>query len=158
PIVVQMNGFDKARNRLGKFLGNALPDIAPKLVKQIDDGIKELTEGRDLKAISKDARLYLIITDLSNLLESPQVAVLIPARGYTELKDSFLKADERKSLKKEDGVESVKVEGKDEPMYLVDRKEYVVVSVDRDVAKQFAKGDQGGLDKVLSKDTLKAFL
>src|SRR5437660_10171833 len=38
PIVVQMNGFDKARNRLGKFLGNALPDLAPKLAKQIDDG------------------------------------------------------------------------------------------------------------------------
>jgi hypothetical protein len=158
PIVVQMNGFEKARNRLGKFLGNALPDIAPKVVKQIDDGIKELAEGRDLKAISKDARLYLIITDLSNLFESPQVTVLIPVSGYAEFKESFLKADERKSLKKEDGVESVKVEGKDEPMYLVDRKDYVVVSVDRDVAKQFAKGDQGGLDKALSKETLKAFL
>ena len=31
PIVVQVNGFEKARHRLGALLGNALPDNAPKL-------------------------------------------------------------------------------------------------------------------------------
>jgi hypothetical protein len=159
PIVVQLNGFEKARNRLGKFLGNALPDMAPKLAKQIDDAIKELAEGRDLKAITPDGKIYFVVTDLSNLLESPQAAVLVPVSGYAAFKDGFLKADERKSLKKEgDGVESVKVEGRDEPAYLVDRKNYVVLTFEKDVATGFAKADGGGLGKALSKETARSFL
>jgi hypothetical protein len=159
PIVVQLNGFEKARNRFGKFLGNALPDIAPKIVKQIDDAIKELAEGRDLKAIGKEGRIYVVIHDLSSLIDNPQLAVLVPVSGYAEFKDSFLKADERKSLKKEDdGYESLKVEGKENPFYIVDRKNYVVLSNDKDVAKQFVKGDGKGLDTTLSKETAKAFL
>jgi hypothetical protein len=159
PIVVQMNGFEKARNKLGKFLGNALPDLAPKLVKEIDDAIGNAAQGRDLKAITKEGRIYLIIPDLSNFLDSPRMAVLVPVTSYMEFKNTFLKADERKNIKKEgDGIESVVVEGKESTLYLAERKEYVCIGTDKETAQTFVKANDGGLDKVLSQETKNAFL
>ena len=159
PIVVQVNGLEKARNRLGKFLGNALPDLAPKLAKKMEDGIAELAEGRDLKSISADERIYFVVNDLSNLTDNPQFAILLPVSSYAEFKKGFLKDDERKSIKKEDdGFDSIAITGKDEPGYMVDRKNYVVLTNDKEVAKKFAKGDDAGLAKAMSKETAKAFL
>lgn len=159
PIVVQLNGLENARNRLGKLLGNALPDLAPKLAKQMDDGLKQLAEGRDLKSISKNGRIYFVISDLNNLFENPQAAILVPVSGYGDFKESFLKEDERKSLKKDDdGFDSVKVEGKEEPYFIVDRKNYVVLTADKNLAKSYAKGDEAGLNKAVSKSTVEAFV
>lgn len=159
PLVIQMNGFEKARNKLGKFLGNALPDLAPNLVKQLEDAIKDAAEGRDLKAVTKDGRVYLFFTSLSELTENPRIAVLVPVTSFKEFKDTFLKADERKNLKNEgDGVESVKVDGKETTLFLAERKEYVFVGVDKEAAKNFVKSNDGGLDKALSLETKNAFL
>ncbi len=159
PIVVQMNGFEKARNKLGKFLGSSLPDLAPKLVKELDDAIKDAADGRDFKAVSKEGRLYLIFTDLNDLLENPRIAVLVPVTSYAEFKNTFLKEEERKNVKKEgDGIESVKLEGKETTLYLAERKEYVFVGVEKETAKSFLKSNDGGLDKVLSAETKSAFM
>ena len=160
PIVVQVNGIEKARANLAKFLGNALPDIAPKLVKKVDDAISELAKDRDLKSISKDGRIYLVVTDLENITESPQIAVLVPASNYKSFKEGFLKEAERKSLKDEgEGIDSAKFEDKEEPIYLTYRKDYVVITPDKEVAKTFVKHDvTKGLDSKLSKETAKSFL
>jgi hypothetical protein len=159
PLVIQMNGFDKARNKLGKFLGSALPDLAPKLVKQLDDAIKEAADGRELKAITKEGRIYLVFTELNDLIENPRIAVLVPVTSFMEFKDTFFKPDERKNIKKEgDGVESVKMEGKETTLYLAERKEYVFIGTEKEIAKTFVKANDGGLDKVLSRDTKDAFL
>jgi len=159
PIVVQVNGFEKARGRLGTFLANALPDLAPKLVQKLDENIKELAAGRDLKVIKKDARLFLVVPDLGDIGESPGVAILVPVTSYADFKKDFLKADERKSLKKDDdGFDVCTFEGKDEPIFLVDRKDYLVATNSKDVAKKYTKSDGAGLGKTLSKDTAKAFL
>ena len=159
PIVIQVNGIDKARDRLGKLLGNAVPDLAPKLIKQIDDAIKEVSEGRDLKPIVKDARVYVVVSDLAELPDSPKIAIHLPITGYTEFKNSFLKEDERKSLKKNDGgYDSIKVEGIEEPINLVERKEYLILTNDADVAKSYVKGAGDNLAKTLSRETAQAFL
>ncbi|MCE9531416.1 MAG: hypothetical protein K8T89_09895, partial [Planctomycetes bacterium] len=159
PIVLQVNGLDKARDRMGKLLGNALPDLAPKLIKQIDDKIKELSEGRDLKSIVKDGRVYVVVTDLSSLTENSQLAILLPITGYTEFKNGFLKEDERKSLKKQDdGYDTIKVEGMEDDVCLIERKGYLTLTNSKDAAKAFAKGDDTGLGKALSKETAKTFL
>jgi len=159
PIVVQLNGFEKAQNNLAKFLGNAVPDLAPKLAKQINDGISELAKGRDLKSIVKDGRIYFVVTELEKLFTEPQIALLTPVTGYKEFKDSFLNETERKSLKDEgDGVESVKFADKDDPVYLASQKNYVVIASEKEVAKLFLAKGTKGLDTVLSKETAKSFL
>jgi hypothetical protein len=159
PIVVQINGFEKARGHLNTFLGNALPDLAPKLIKKVDDGLKELAEGRDLKVVAKDGRIFVLFTDLSTLAEEPKAVVLVPVESYAKFKDGLLKEAERKSAKKVgDGVESVNFQGKDEPMYLVERKGYVGITNDKDTAGNLAKGDAPSLGKTISKETAKAFL
>ena len=159
PIVVQVNGYEKARDRLGKLLGNALPDIAPKLVKQMDDGIRDMLDGRDLKAVSKDGRVFLVLTDLASLSDKPEYALIVPVSSVKEFKDSFLKEDERKALKKNgEGIESVKFDGKEDTTFFVDRKDHVIITNDADVAQSFVKPADKNLGAVLSKGTAAAFL
>jgi len=158
PIVVQLNGYERARDRLGKFLGNSLPDVAPKLAKQVDDALREVTQGRDLKGLVKDGRIYVAVADLASLTDQPQVVVLLPVSSYKEFTNGFLKDDEKKSLKGEQGYDSVKLENQEDTFYLVDRKNYVAATNDKDLAKGLAKGDDAGLGKALSKETAQAFL
>jgi hypothetical protein len=159
PIVVQLNGFEKAQNSLAKFLGNAVPDLAPKLAKDINDAISELAKGRDLKSIDKDGRIYFVVTTLDKLTESPQLAWLVPVTSFKEFKDGFLNDDERKSLKAEgDGIDSAKFADKEEPVYLASKKNYAVIATDKEVAKLFLAKDEKGLDTLLSKETTKSFL
>src|SRR5262249_12708511 len=61
----------------------------------------------------------------------------------------ILKEDERKSLKKEDGVESARCNN--ETVYLVDRGSYAVVTTNKDLAARFTR-KQTGLDGKLGKD------
>ncbi len=157
PLVVQLNGFDKAQNNLAKFLGNAVPDVAPKLVKQVNDGISELAKGRDLKSIVKDGRIYFVVTDLAKFTES--MAILVPVTSYKEFKEGFLNEDERKSLKAEgDGIESTKFADKDEPVYLASENNYAVIAMEKETAKLFLAKNEKGLDTAMSKETAKSFL
>ena len=160
PIVIQINGLDKARGNLGKFLSNALPDVAPKLAKKLDDVITEIAKDRDLKSISKEGRIYVVVTDLKDLMSNPPIAVLVPVASYKEFKSGFLKDAERKSLKDEgDGIESAKFEDKEEPIYIASRKDYVVIAHEKDVAKTLVSHDPAkGLDATLSKETAASFL
>jgi len=159
PIVVQLNGYEKAKVRLGTFLGNSLPDVAPKLVKQMDDSLRDLLDGRELKAVSKDGRVFVAITDLASLADEPEFAIIIPVTSVKEFKDGFLKEDERKALKKSgDNIESVKIDGKEATTFFVDRKDHVVLSTNSDVAALFAKSTDKHLGTVMAKGTQTAFL
>jgi hypothetical protein len=159
PIIIQLHGYDRAKKRLGAFLSNALPDLAPKLTGKIDAGMKDLLEGRDTKAVSKNGHVFIVINELDGLAENPQWSVVVPVSGFTAFRDSFLTEAERKTVKKEDdGYYSVKTEKLDENLYIADRKTAVVITKEKDLAKLYAGGDYSGLDKALGAGTAKAFL
>ena len=159
PIVVQVRGYDRAKQRLGAFLSNSLPDIAPKLTRKMDESIKELLAGRETKSFSKDGHIFVILTDLEGITDQPKGAILVPVSGYTTFRDTFLTETERKTIKKEDdGYYSLKVDKVDETIYLVDRKSAVVLTKEKDIAKQFAGGDYPTLEASMAKGTAKAFL
>jgi hypothetical protein len=158
PLVIQVHGIDRAKDRLGKMLSNAVPDLAPKVMQQINNGIQTLLFERDVKAIAKDKHLFVAFMELSGLAENPQVAVVIPVSSYKEFQDTFLKEDERKTIKKDaDGFDTVQINGKDEPSCLIDRKDHIVVTADRETAKRVLKKD-GGLHAALAEGTRTAFL
>ena len=158
PLVIQVHGIDRAKERLGKMLGNAVPDVAPKVMQQINNGIQTLLFERDVKAVAKDKHLFVAFMDLAGLAENPQVAVVIPVSSYKEFQDTFLKEDERKTIKKDpDGFDTVQINGKDEPSCLIDRKDHIVITADRETAKRVLKKD-GGLHAALAEGTRTAFL
>ena len=157
PLVFQINGFGRAKERLGKMIGNALPDLAPKALKHLDDALAALLDGRDPKGIAKEGHILNVVTDLDSLEDEPELAVVVPVTSYQDFVAGFLKEEERKGLKKEDGYDAVKVGMADEPMCLIDRKTHVIVAKNPAVARLFLM-KQGGLDKALSPATRTAFL
>jgi hypothetical protein len=143
PIVVCLNGYEKARERLTALATAALPLEGPKLVKRLDEGLENLLEGRKLSAVRKDARLFLVINELGRLFEDdqPPLAVLIPVTNYKDFRTSFLTAEELKSIDRgREGVDAIKTAafGEECPAYLVDLKDYVALTLDRMTADAFA--------------------
>lgn len=142
PIVVQLNGLDRVRERLGKMLDTHLPESAAKLKKDIDGGLGQLLAGRKTTAVPKDARMFLVVNDIAKLFDDePAFAAIIPVTGYAQFRETFLTADERKTFEKgADGVDSIKstATGDEVTVYLVDHKGYVVLTPSKATAEVYA--------------------
>ena len=142
PVVVCLNGYDKARDRLGKLLTAALPKDAPEITKLLDGALDQALKGRKLTDVRKDARAFLVLNDLTSLIEgSPAVSVLVPITKYKDFQASFLTKDEQKSMERGgDGVDAIKTDafGDEETVFLVDLKEYVAVTAHRATADAYA--------------------
>jgi hypothetical protein len=162
PIVFCLNGYDNARARLTKMLTTALPDEAPKLSKQLDEEIEKLLEGRKLSAVRKDARVFVAVGDLADILEGPPpLAVLVPVTSYQEFRETFLTKDELRTLDKgRDGVDIIKTAafGDEMPAYLVDLKDYVALTVDKTTADVYAAKYAPGTIDIMGAELGESFL
>jgi hypothetical protein len=141
PVVVQLNGVGTARDRLSAMLKAALPDDAAALTRQFDEGLKVILADRKLTAISKDARVFLVVNNIESLFgETPAVSVLLPVTSYKEFRETALTADERKTFEAGKGVDEVKVTvfGGDHTVYMVDLKEYVALTPDKGTAETYS--------------------
>lgn len=141
PLVVQVNGLQQVRDRLGKVLLTAAPDVAPLVTKGIDEAIKDALKGRKAEAVSK-GRLFLVVHDIAKLVEDePAVSVLVPVTDYKAFRESVLTADEQKTFEKgKDGFDTFKssVTGNEATVYLVDLKDYVALTTDKATAEVYA--------------------
>jgi hypothetical protein len=167
PVVVCLNGYDKARDRLAKLATAALPAEAPRLLKQFDEHIEAVLDGRKLTALRKDARIYLVVNDLTNLIdeEGPAASVVVPITSYREFGESFLTKDELKSIDKgRDGVDAFKTAafGEEMPAYMVDLGDHVALTLDRATAEtyagKYARGSAEQMGAELAESFLKADL
>ena len=142
PLVVHVNGVEKARERLAKML-EALPPAEAKQVKgQLDSGLTKLLAGRKLTAVPADGRAFVVVHDFTSLVgDDPAVSVLVPVTGYKEFKDTFLTAAERKTVEKAGaGLESVKssATGDEVTLYMAELKGYVALAVGKETAEIYA--------------------
>lgn len=142
PLVVHLNGFERARERLGKML-EALPPAEAKNVKAgLDFGMAQLLKDRKLDAVPKDGRIFFVLHDFTKLIEGePAISLLIPVSSYKEFKETLLTAEERKSIEKgANGLESFNFAavGDGEKLYLVELKNYVAVTPSKDTAEMYS--------------------
>jgi hypothetical protein len=157
-LVVQLNGIDRARDRLDKMLQSAVPDLAAVAAKGINDALAEALSGRNLKALKGDGRILVAISDVEKLPDDATLTLLFPVKSADDFKKEFLTDDERKSLNKDGDLETVKLEDRDQPFFLVPVSGYVAVCTDKDTAQKYAKGEIVGIASQLSKETARAFL
>ncbi len=155
-IVLQLNGHERFKQRVTKMVENALPDQAKKIAAQLDTWMGEALMGRDLKAIRGDARIYFCVSELQKLPDAADVTILLPIKDFDDFKKTFLIDDERKSMQKEKGFDTVTIEAM--VFHLVPVKGYVAVVSNADTAKKIAEGKAGGLAALMSPDTLQGFL
>ncbi len=156
-VVLHMNGFGRVKERLGKMLAEAAPDKAQEITGALNSGLEAILGGRELKPLSGPGHLYVAITDFSKITEGGGVVAVAPC-DYADFKKKVLTDEEQKTIKKDDdtGTESFELPGGIKA-YLIDRKGTVIATTESDLAKKYAKGENGGLDKILSKEQLDNF-
>jgi hypothetical protein len=157
-FVVQINGVERVQARLTKMLEKAVPDLAAEATKAIDKALADALSGRDLKVLKGDGRILFAVSDVEKLPDDATLTLLFPVKSADDFKKGFLTEEERKSLKKEGDLETVKMEDREEPFFLVAISGYVVVCSEKETAEKYAKGEIGGVAKQLSPETARAFL
>jgi hypothetical protein len=154
PLVIQLRGFERTRERLTTLIQNAMPDFAALAKQKIDEALKEGLDGRDVKGVTKDGTVFVVFTEMPAPNQNPpKMALLLPVTGYEAFRNGVLKDEERKQIKTDPlGYEIASVNN--EAVYFVNRKNgYAVVTPDADVAASFTKkydGLTGKLSKPLA--------
>ena len=158
PLVIHINGLETVRDHVVAFLKNALPDRAEFAQSQSEEFFKNGIQGRKLKGLAKDGPIFVVFTEMPKPGDkAPKMAILAAVTDYAEFRDNVLSDDEKKGLKKGDGFESTASDmGGD--IFFVDRKDYVVVTPNKDVAEELAKPPTAGLDGKMSKGQAAKFL
>lgn len=155
-IVVYVKGYERTKERLITMVKNAIPDLAAKAEAAINDGIKQGLEGREFKGLEKEGPIFLVFPEVPKSVEDkPTIVAIFRVSKYADFRDAILKEDERQTLKVDPaGFEEARVDG--QPLYLVDLKEYAVISDNKDAAVAY-KMKRDGLDTVLEKGLAKKF-
>ncbi len=164
PIVLHANGPQALRDHVVAFLKNALPDQADRVEKHLDKFLEDGFEGRKIRGLAKDGPVFVVFTELPKP-ESftpdgppPHLAILAAVASYAEFRDNILTDDEKKSLKKGDGYESTTPATGTGGVFLVDRKDFVVIAPTKEMAEAFVKAPAAGLDGKLGKGPAARFL
>lgn len=157
-VVLQMNGFGRVKERLGKMLAEAAPDKAQEIAGLLNSGLEAALGGRDLKPIAGAGHLYIAITDFEKIT-SGGGAVLVMPGDYNDFKKKVLTDEEQKTLKKDKEIGADAFELTDGiKYYLIDRKGTIILTSEADLAKKYAKGENGSLDKILTKEQTENFI
>src|SRR5262245_49401470 len=151
PIVAHLRGWDRSVDRLKAFIKAALGDFSPQVIGQLEGGISQALEGRDLKGLAKEGPIFLVFTEMpTSDKEEPDMAVVARVTNYVQFRDSFLKEDERKELKAEkDGYEVTKIS--DKKTFFLNRDGYVVVTPSEKSLKLFLDKKTSSLSGLLAK-------
>jgi hypothetical protein len=152
PIVFHVRGVERTKDRLLAMIQNAVPDLAPMVKTKVDEAMKEGLEGRQLKGLPKDGSVFVVFPEMPKAgQEMPSMAIIVRVTDYKTFRDGILTEEERKALKVDKaGYDHATVERQD--VFFVDRKDYAVVTPQKEVAAQFTK-KQPGLDGQLAKET-----
>lgn len=160
-LVVCVNGYEATRAKLTKSLAAALPKEAQRLTRWLDEVWGDARRDRQLTAVRPDARLFLILHDIALLAEDePAICVLLPITSYQEFRETFLTKDERQSLDAGKGVDAIRTTafGDETHVYLVDLKDYVAITPEREVADTFAGKYTPATSETLGGEMAETFL
>jgi hypothetical protein len=138
---IQLNGLDRSKARVLKLLEPIDAEIAKQVAGWMDEQLKEVLEGRDLKGIDANGRVFVAVAALGDLGNAdPPVSVSIPVADYKTFREKFLTTAERKSfIAGKGGVDEIEFEPSGKPLYLVDNKAgYVIASPNKELAESYA--------------------
>src|SRR5262245_6750530 len=100
PIVAQLRGVERTKDRLLALIKEALPEFAPAVSEQVENALKEGLEGRKLQGLDPAGPHFLAFLEMPTPdTEKPVAAVLARVTRYAQFRDGLLTDDERKSVK-----------------------------------------------------------
>jgi len=141
PVVIQLRGIDRVRDRLKATLQAAAPDFGAMAAGQIDSMFGVSVEGRKLSSLPAQGPVFVALLELPKPGEGgePAMAVIARVTRYADFRDTFLKEDERKALKSAgSGIDVTEINGTE--VFLVDKKDWVAATQKKEVAESLVKG------------------
>lgn len=154
PIVFYLRGVQGTHDRFVTMMENALPDVLKMFQNDMDNWLKDGSDGRKLRGLAQNGPHFFAITHLPKPEEfvngPPPFAFILAVSDYKEFRDNLLTETERKDIKdKGKGIESATFEGK--TLYFVERKGFAILTPNEEVAESFTK-KQPGLNTTISKE------
>jgi hypothetical protein len=157
PVVVHLPGLRTLCDHVVAFLKNVDADRADQFRKGADGLLDTGFGGHKIRGVPKDGVIFLVFHDLKLEGEAPDVAIVAAVTDYATFRDNLFTEGERKTLKAEDGYESLKLDLTGNFWFLVDRKGYVVITPNKARAAAYTK-KVDGLDGKISKEQAERFL
>lgn len=139
--VIQLNGVDRTKGRVAKMLEGIDPAVAKQVGEQLAEMVKEALDGRDLKGLDPNGRVFVAVGDFGDLAgEDPPVAMAVPVKDYKTFKEKFLTESERKGLAAAGGgIDTFDAEPAGTTLYAVDTKGgHVVLTPSKATAEKYA--------------------
>jgi hypothetical protein len=141
PLVIQIHGVTRTKERLLTMMKNALPELAARMQARFDERLNEELQGRKLQGLAPAGPDFIVITALpESFAKTPSlIAYLARVSNYAEFRDGLLKPAERKGLTTTpQGYEVTTLEN-GEKLYIQHRHDYAIFTSQKEVADQFAK-------------------
>jgi hypothetical protein len=155
--VVHVHGLRNLADHVVAFAKNVKPKEADKWRTFVRAYFKSGLDGRKLRGVPEDGAIFLAFTETPKLEDADsfrKAALVAAVTDYAAFRDNLLTEDERKTLKTEaEDLESAQSDllGFDANLFFVDKKDHVVVALDRKIAESFAKVPTG-LDGKIGKE------
>jgi hypothetical protein len=141
-LVVQLNGVTRTKERVQKMLEQVDAAFAKGIAAKLDEQLKEVLEGRDLKGLDLNGRVFLSISSFAELGNGDlPIVVALPVADYKTFREKFLTASERKSfIAGKEGVDEIDFDLTGKSVYLVDNKAgYVIASANQEAVAKYAE-------------------
>ena len=157
PIVIQVHGLDRTKDRLIATLTSALPDLGQMANFALNAGLQNLPEGRKLTGLAKDGPIFVSLAHFptGEGIEGAGIAIAARVTDYDAFRNGLLSKEEKDSVKKEGEFE--KFTTHDRTHYLFKVGDFAVITPDKDVATAYAKKGTG-LDSKMDQQLAVKFL
>ena len=142
PIVIQIHGVLRTKERLLTMMKNVLPELAAQVQAHFDERMNEELKGRKLQGLAPAGPDFIVLTALPESTDKtlPMVAYLARVSNYAEFRDGLLKPQERKGLTTSPQGYQVTTLESGEKFYILQRQDYAIFTSRKEIADQFAKG------------------
>ncbi len=156
PVVIHINGLHNLRDHVVAFLRKADPGDADAVQNGTEEFFRDGINGHKIRGVPKNGHILIALMDLNHINDNdnvPDLAVIVAVEDYKTFRDNLFNEEERKTLKSEDGYESILLDDLPFPgkrCFLVDKKDHAVFTLRKERAAEFAKGGPG-LDGRISK-------
>lgn len=157
PIVIQIHGLDRTKDRLIATLTAAMPDLGQLVGLTLNAGLQNLPDGRKLAGLAKDGPIFVSFAHFPTAdgIEGAGIAIAVRVADFNAFRDGLLSKEEKDSLKKEGDFE--KFTTHDRTHFIFKVQDFAVITPDKDVATAYAKKGSG-LDSKMDQQLAVKFL
>lgn len=134
-VVVQFQGFERVKEKATAFVKAAFPKDGEALAKKMNEGIVAALEGRQLKSLTKDGRIYFAVHSFTDIDDNPFV-IVVPVDDPKAFVAGIFPKDKVESREKaQGGYEKIVSDG--ETYCIIEKPSQVVIAGNDEIAKLY---------------------